>query len=100
MGFKEDFKKDASQWLAPFGYTLHSSSMEDRFLVFTSPDHFATIDCYLHVNQSLCCRLVDNSYKLTLKLDSGEIAFMHPDIKKYIEVFDYYGAMAERYPPF
>ena len=99
------FKEECEEWLKPFGYNIHSYSADNKSFVFINDDLeskcYPAINCFINENNEKRCIIYDNiPYKLFLKLTTGELEFKHKDLNQYIKIFDYYGTMAERYPPF
>jgi len=99
----EEFRKECIEWLAPLGYSIHATLNNGTGYIFTNfDDHFApSIHCFFDQFDDKKAIVYDTtSYKLFLRLATGEIQFKHPDIRKYINVFKHYGRMARVNPPF
>jgi hypothetical protein len=101
MSDLELFKQKCIDWLEPLGYSITSSSM-DRIFIFTRSDQYSpAIICRLNLDGRQTCELQDNhSHKLFITISTGQMAFHHPKIQKYIDTFVHYAKLAEQYPPF
>lgn len=96
-----DFKQKCIDWLSPLGYSV-SASMVDESYIFTKNDFYhPAIMCTMRLDGIQTCELYDAvTYKMGTKLTSGQIAFRHPNIQKYIDTFVHYAKLVEQYPPF
>lgn len=97
----ETFEEQAIKWLKPFGYSIHSHNEDKTYLMFI---------CYEKMDESyptITCRAKENTASLSydglkyfIGLKSGDIAFKHNDIERYIHVMKHYAKVCESNHPF
>lgn len=101
---EKTFYDEAVQWMKTVNYSVHFHNGDKTSITFMSNDldyEYPSITCFLDENNEKRCSLSNcASFKLFLRLESGDLAFKHPNIQKYINAFVHYGELARRYPAF
>lgn len=98
------FLSECRQWLEQYGYSLHVSSQSNagEMYVFTniSQLYYPSITCNLNSKNEKSCSLSSGMFKMCTVLSVSKIQFKHPDIEKYISVFNHYSELLYLNPPF
>lgn len=98
-----NFKEECNLILGELGYSLHSSSQEGKYLTYSNVENefSPSIICSEDITGKKKMKIKDSMhYKYFLTLASGELQFNHPDLKRYIKIFEHYSQLAKLYPPF
>ncbi len=93
---------DTEKWLKDIGIDMHvhSYSADYKAAIFVAPDS-ASIRVWESDKGERRMKIEDCvPYKMYLTLSTGEMQWKHPDTKRILDTVNYYGAMAERHPPF
>jgi hypothetical protein len=102
---KERFKKEAEEWLKPFGYSIHITSETDvsLYLSFICYEHigenYPAIECSYDKGKKTS-RVYDSGVcKMFISLTTGDLMFKHPEIERFINLFRYYANLIENNQP-
>lgn len=81
-------------------YSVHSYSSDRKSATFMTIQS-AAIHVWEDSHRNRRQKIYDCvPFKLFLTLTSNEMQYKHPDTKRYVDTINYYGGLAERYPPF
>lgn len=98
-----EFKKECLEWLEPLGYGINAVSGDGTTVMLANyeslGENYPHINCY-NKGYEKTVKLIGTDFKLFLTMVSGELAFKHEDIEKYINVMKHYADVCEAHPPF
>lgn len=97
-----EFRKQAEEWLEPYGYSVHSHNPSWTNISFVCFDklgeNYPAITCTYSENGSTV-RVHDNGLKLFITMEADNIAFLHKDIDRWIKAIKHYTDLCLAYPP-
>lgn len=96
-----EFRKECDEWLAQFGYTLHSSSAQGRSLYYTHSDvqnRYPIIQCVFSLNGSKTVNLSYSGLMLFISLSDNNLQLKHPDMQQHIDAMRHYSDICKNNP--
>lgn len=98
---RKELLKESIEWLTPLGYSHHSTVGNGEIYNFSNTNdcNKPSIIIYVTPSDQIKVKLMGPMMKMLVHLQVNELAFKHPDIKRFIKAMWMYAEICERFPP-